>query len=445
MEDINSNFALFSDFIIYIISFFTIEVNNYFLLNLFLDLIIIIVVIIVIKCAKEGPKMITLLVIIYLAFISLGLPDSLLGSTWPAMRLTLNAPLSMAGILSMFISGCTIISSLNSARLIQRFKTSRITLVSVFLTAAALMGYSFAPSVIWLFLLAIPLGLGAGAIDSGLNNFVALHYEAKHMSWLHCFWGIGATLGPVIISCFLNNDNNWRGGYRIISIIQFVLVIALVISLPKWKVVENKNSETEKKEDKFITNREAIKIRGAKWALLTFICYCSVETTTGLWSSTFLTQNKGLSTATAAAIVSLYYAGITIGRGMGGFLTLKFKPNTLILSGCVVSSCGMVLYMLPLHTFFSAVALIMIGVGFAPIFPNMLQETPVRFGKKASQTMMGLQMGFAYIGSTITPLVFGFLADKIGSFLLPYFLLAVTLLLIISVSQVIRVKYKEEN
>lgn len=389
--------------------------------------------------------MTTLLVVIYLAFISLGLPDSLLGSTWPAMRLDLNAPLSMAGVLSMFISGCTIISSLNSSRLIQRFKTSRITLVSVLLTAIALLGYSFAPSFIWLFILAIPLGLGAGAIDSGLNNFVALHYEAKHMSWLHCFWGIGATVGPIIISRFLNANNNWRGGYRTISIIQFCLVIAMLITLPQWKVVETETSDSEEKEKKLITNKEALKLRGAKWALLTFICYCSVEMTTGLWSSTFLTENRGLSTATAAAFVSLYYGGITVGRAFSGFLTMKFKGNTLILGGCILSCAGIVLYMLPLPVFCSAIALIMIGIGFAPIFPNMLQETPVRFGKKASQTMMGLQMGFAYIGSTFVPVVFGFLADKIGSFLLPYFLLVVTLLMIAASGRIAVVKYQEDE
>ena len=389
--------------------------------------------------------MTTLLVVIYIAFISLGLPDSLLGSTWPAMRLDINAPLSMAGVLSMFISGCTIISSLNSARLIQRFKTSRITLVSVFLTATALMGYSFVPSLIWLFILAIPLGLGAGAIDSGLNNFVALHYEARHMSWLHCFWGIGATLGPIIISGFLNVNNNWRGGYRTISIIQFCLVIAMLITLPKWKVVENDAADAEKKEQKLITNREALKIKGAKWALITFICYCSVEMTTGLWSSSFLTENRGLSAATAAAFVSLYYGGITIGRAFSGFLTIKFKANTLILAGGILSCIGIVLYMLPLPVFFSAIALLMIGIGFAPIFPNMLQETPARFGKKASQTMMGLQMGFAYIGSTFVPVVFGFLADKIGSFLLPYFLLVVTLLMIAASGRIAAIKYEEEE
>ena len=389
--------------------------------------------------------MTTLLVIIYLAFISLGLPDSLLGSTWPAMRLDLNAPLSMAGVLSMLISGCTIISSLNSARMIRKFKTSKITLVSVFLTAAGLMGYSFAPSVIWLFILAIPLGLGEGAIDSGLNNFVALHYEARHMSWLHCFWGIGATVGPVIISYFLNDNNNWRSGYRTISIIQFVLVIVMLVSQPMWKIAEGETVAVRVKEEKLITNREALKLRGAKWAVLTFFCYCSVEMTTGLWSSTFLIENRGLSAATAAAFVSLYYGGITVGRAFSGFLTMKFNGNTLILGGGMISCLGVILYILPLPVVFSAIALVIIGIGFAPIFPNMLQETPVRFGKKASSTMMGLQMGCAYIGSTFVPGIFGFLADKIGSFILPGFLLVITLLLIASSGRVALVKYQEED
>lgn len=217
--------------------------------------------------------MTTLLVIIYLAFISLGLPDSLLGSVWPAMRIDINAPLSMAGIVSLFISGCTIVSSLNSTRLIHRFKTSRVTLVSVFLTATALLGFSFAPSVIWLFVIAVPLGLGAGAIDSGLNNFVALHYEARHMSWLHCFWGIGATTGPIIISSVLNVSHNWRNGYRIISMVQFVLFIVLLITIPKWNIAETEQT-SEKSDGKALSNMEALKLPGAKWAVLSFVCYC---------------------------------------------------------------------------------------------------------------------------------------------------------------------------
>lgn len=329
--------------------------------------------------------------------------------------------------------------------MIRKFKTSKITLVSVFLTAAGLMGYSFAPSVIWLFILAIPLGLGAGAIDSGLNNFVALHYEARHMSWLHCFWGIGATVGPVIISYFLNDNNNWRSGYRTISIIQFVLVIVMLVSQPMWKIAEGETVAVRVKEEKLITNREALKLRGAKWAVLTFFCYCSVEMTTGLWSSTFLIENRGLSAATAAAFVSLYYGGITVGRAFSGFLTMKFNGNTLILGGGMISCLGVILYILPLPVVFSAIALVIIGIGFAPIFPNMLQETPVRFGKKASSTMMGLQMGCAYIGSTFVPGIFGFLADKIGSFILPGFLLVITLLLIASSGRVALVKYQEED
>ena len=262
------------------------------------------------------------------------------------------------------------------------------------------------------------------------------------MSWLHCFWGIGATTGPIVISYFLNHDNNWRGGYRVVSIFQFILVIVMVAALPKWKIVENDSDNEQKEEEKLITNKEALKIRGAKWALLTFICYCSVEITAGLWSSTYLTENRGLSASTAAAFVSLYYGGITIGRGLSGFLTMKFKANTLILGGCILSCMGLFLYILPLPAVCSAIALIMMGIGLAPIFPNTLQETPVRFGKKASQTMMGLQMGFAYIGSTFIPVIFGFLADKIGSFLLPYFLLVFMILLIVATGRVARVKYQ---
>lgn len=386
--------------------------------------------------------MTTLLVIIYLAFISLGLPDSLLGSTWPAMRLDLNAPLSMAGIISLFISGCTIISSLNSTRMIRRFKTSKVTLVSVFLTASALIGFSFAPSVIWLFIIAIPLGLGAGAIDSGLNNFVALHYEARHMSWLHCFWGIGATSGPIIISSVLKVSNNWRDGYRIISLIQFVLFVALLITLPKWKIVET-DVETEEQEEKVLSNLEALKLPGAKWAILSFVCYCSVEMTTGLWSSSYLVDHKGLSTAAAAGFVSLFYGGITGGRALSGFLTMKFKTNTLILSGCIVSIIGIILFMLPLHAVFSAIALVLIGVGLAPIFPGMLHQTPVHFGKAASQTMMGLQMGVAYVGSTFVPLIFGLIAGRVSTVLLPYFLIVFSVTMLICCKRVSYIKVEE--
>jgi len=389
--------------------------------------------------------MITLLVIIYLAFISLGLPDALLGSSWPAMRVELGAPLSMAGILAMFISGCTIISSLGSSYMINRFKTSRVTIFSVALTAIALLGYSFAPSTLWLFFLALPLGLGAGAIDSGLNNFVALHYKAKHMSWLHCFWGIGATAGPFLMSIFLNNNNNWRGAYRSISFIQIALFIAMLFTLPLWKVIENNTNTLSKQCDKSYSNRDALKAHGAKWSLLVFICYCSVEITTGLWSSSYLSEYKNVSAATAAGIVSLYYASITVGRALTGFLTMKFKNDTLILSGTLLSIFGIIIYMLPLPVFYSAFALILIGLGFAPIFPCMLHQTPERFGKTASQTMMGLQMGSAYVGSTFMPLIFGFLAGNFNTALLPYYLFIISIFMLIATKKISMVKFNESE
>lgn len=384
----------------------------------------------------------TILIIIYFAFISLGLPDSLLGSAWPALRLDIGADVSMAGVLSMFISGCTIISSLNSARLIHRFRTSRITVISVFLTAFALMGYSFSNHIVWLFVLAVPLGLGGGCIDSGLNNFVALHYEARHMSWLHSFWGVGATLSPFIISIFIQ-ANNWRGGYRFISLLQFALFLVMLVTLPKWKAVESGAQIAAEKEEKFITNREALKLPGAIWALLTFIAYCSVEMTTGLWSATYLTETRGMSAAAAAAYVSLYYGGITGGRLLTGFLTQKMDNDRIIACGVCLSAVGTVLYMLPLPQIFAAVALVLIGLGFAPVFPCSLHQTPIRYGKAASQTMMGMQMGFAYIGSTFAPLLFGFLAGNISPALLPYFLLAGIALLLLSARQAAKVKAKE--
>lgn len=383
-----------------------------------------------------------ILIIIYFAFISLGLPDSLLGSAWPAMRLDIGAELSMAGILSMFISGCTVISSVNSAKLIHRFETSRIVVVSVFLTAFALLGYSFSNNIVWLFVLAIPLGLGGGCIDSGLNNFVALHYEAKHMSWLHCFWGIGATMSPFIISLFIRG-NNWRGGYQFIAILQFCLFFVMLFTLPKWKVAESSLKLTAEKEEKLISNREALKLPGAVWALLTFITYCSVEMTTGLWSASYLTGTRGLPAATAAALVSLYYGGITIGRLITGFLTQKYKNDTLIACGIALSAVGVILYMLPLPTVFSAIALLLIGLGFGPVFPCSLHQTPVRFGKQASQTLMGLQMGTAYIGSTFAPLLFGFLADHINISLLPWFLLVIIALMFLAARRAGKVVYKE--
>ncbi|MEG1385004.1 MAG: MFS transporter [Oscillospiraceae bacterium] len=379
--------------------------------------------------------MTTLFVIICLAFISLGLPDSLLGAIWPSAQIELGAALSTAGIISTVVCAGTIISSLFSARIINKFKTAPVTIISVLMTAVALVGYSYTPSVLWIFIFAIPLGLGAGSVDAALNNYVALHYQAKHMSWLHCFWGVGATLGPVIIS--LLSKSGWRTGVRTISLIQFVLVIVLILSLPLWKRQESQAIHTTE-SSVFISNRDALKIPGLKYALLSFFCYCGVELTTGLWSASYLVGTKGISPSTAAAWVSLYYGGITIGRFVLGFVLGRTSSKTMIRLGTAVCALGTVILALPLPDVYSLLALLLIGAGAAPIYPCLIHETPARFGKAASQSAIGLQMAAAYIGSTVLPPVFGFMAQYISITLLPYYLLTIIALMFIAGEQINR-------
>ena len=375
--------------------------------------------------------MITLiLIIIYLAFISLGLPDSLLGSAWPVMQTDLSVGFSSAGIISMIISGGTIVSSLLSCKFINRFGTGKVTFVSVTMTAVALLGFSISPSFIWLCIIAIPLGLGAGSVDTALNNFVALHYKAKHMSWLHCFWGIGATSGPVIMSLFIAKNNGWQKGYFTISLIQFSLVFLLFITLPLWKMFEKNDEESlDKKED--IEKISPLKMPGVKLALLSFVCYCAAESTAGLWGRSYLVNYKGLSADNAARWISLFYAGITLGRFLTGFLTMKFNNLILIRSGQVICIIGVVCLLLPLPIYFSMISLILIGLGCAPIYPCMIHETPTRFGKVESQSIIGLQMAFAYIGSTFMPPILGFIASKSSIMIFPYFLLCYILIMFI--------------
>lgn len=375
--------------------------------------------------------MITLiLIIIYLAFISLGLPDSLLGSAWPVMQTDLSVGFSSAGIISMIISGGTIISSLLSGKLINRFGTGKVTFVSVTMTAIALLGFSAAPSFIWLCIMSIPLGLGAGSVDAALNNFVALHYKAKHMSWLHCFWGIGATSGPIIMSLFIAKNSGWRKGYFTISLIQFSLVFLLFITLPLWKRFEKNDEDASVDEEKNTEKISPLKIPGVKLALVSFVCYCAAEATAGLWGSSYLV-NKGLSPDDAAIGISLFYGGITLGRFLSGFLTMKLNNCMLIRLGQVICIIGAVCLLLPLPTYFSLVGLILVGLGCAPIYPCMLHETPTRFGTSASQSIMGLQMAFAYMGSTFMPPILGFIASKTSIMIFPYFLLCYMLIMLI--------------
>ncbi len=361
-----------------------------------------------------------LLIIIYLAFISLGLPDSLLGAAWPVMRPDFGAPLETAGLLFMTIAGGTIISSLLSGKVLKRFGTGKVTFVSVLMTAVALLGFHFAPSIGWLIVCAVPLGLGAGAVDAGLNDYVATHYKAHHMSWLHCFWGVGATLGPIIMAQFILEGNTWRNGYFVISSIQFALVIILLFTLPLWNKV-NKNSKVSLHDyqeatkdgsiDEDSKDIKPLQIKGVKLALASFLFYCGVEATVGLWGSSFLVNVKGLSAATAAGWVSFYYGGITIGRLITGFITFKTTNRTLIRTGQIIALTGAVILFLPLPSIFSLVGFIIVGLGLAPIFPCMLHETPARFGKRHSQTIMGYQMAVAYTGTTFMPPLLGFIAS----------------------------------
>lgn len=372
-----------------------------------------------------------LLIIIYLAFISLGLPDAILGSAWPMIHQDLHVGISFAGIVTMIISGGTIISSLLSEKLIRRFGTGGVTTFSVFLTAMGLLGIYFSPSFLWICLLGIPLGLGAGAIDSALNNFVALHYEAKHMNWLHCFWGIGATAGPFIMSVFLLKDNGWRLGYGTIGLIQTALVICLFFSLPLWKRFEaqpTQQSETYQS----VSLRTLIKRPGAKSALMAFFCYCAVELTTGLWGSSFLVLSKGVSTEIAAKWISLYYLGITVGRFLAGFMAVRLNNQKMIRLGQFICLGGVILLLIPASTNFQLFGFILIGLGCAPIYPAMLHETPNRFGKEWSQSIMGIQMATAYVGSTFVPPLFGILAKAIGFNGLPFFLLILIVMMLVT-------------
>lgn len=363
-----------------------------------------------------------LLAIIYISFISLGLPDSLLGATWPSMFKPLGVPVSYAGIISMIIAGSTIISSIFSDRLVRKFGTGKIIAVSVGLTATALLGFSFSHTFALLCIWAIPYGLGAGSVDAALNNFVALHYKAKHMNWLHCFWGVGATLGPYIMGACLTRNLSWNYGYRTIFYIQMGLVAILVFSLPLWKSQSGK-IETDQNSSTPLKFRQLLSLSGTKQILIAFFCYCSLEQVTGLWGSSYMVLNKGILPELAASLISLFYFGITGGRLVSGFLTAKLNSKKMIRLGLGVAMMGILLLTLSINHLMMCAGFILIGVGCAPIFPSLLHQTPEHFGINASQSMMGLQMASAYIGSTFSPIFIGFIIEKISVTIYPLFLL----------------------
>ena len=376
----------------------------------------------------RGRNMVStaLLMMIYLSFISLGLPDSMLGSAWPAMNVSLNAPLWGAGLVQMLISFCTIISSLNSAKLIRRFGTGKLTAISVATTALALLGFSLAKNYAFLLLMAVPLGLGAGAVDAGLNNYVALHCEAKHMSWLHCFWGIGTIIGPMILSAVLRVGGSWATGYRAVGLIQCAVSALLFATLGMWK---HGNIQQEEHGAKALSVWEVLSLPGAKAGMVTFLCYCAVESTLGLWGATYISQVRGVDEATAASFGAMFYIGITVGRAISGFMAMKLLPKQMVRVGQALLALGCIFMMIPAGSALSGIGLVVCGLGCAPIYPNIIQDTPVNYGTENSQAAVGVQMAFAYVGSTFLPSIFGALAGVGGYGLLPYFAISICVLM----------------
>ena len=373
-----------------------------------------------------------LLIIIYLSFISLGLPDALLGAAWPSMYPQFDVPVSYAGIISMIIALGTVISSLQSDRLTRKLGTGKVTAISVGITALALFGFSISHSFWMLCLWAIPYGLGAGSVDASLNNYVALHYESRHMSWLHCMWGVGASAGPYIMGYVLTAGREWNSGYRVIAVLQIVLTAILVCSLPLWKkrpaeIVLDGKIQTAKA----LTIREVLQLAGAKEILICFFCYCALEQTTGLWASSYLTLHKGVSADTAAAFASLFFIGITVGRALSGFLTMKFNDVQMIRLGEAVIGAGVLVMLLPFGQNLSLAGLILIGLGCAPVYPCVIHSTPAHFGADKSQAIIGIQMACAYVGTCLMPPVFGLIANHITVALLPVYLLIILVLMVI--------------
>ena len=366
-----------------------------------------------------------LLPVIYLAFISLGLPDSLLGSAWPSMYTELGASLSWAGIVSMIISAGTIVSALCSERLNLRLGTGGVTFLSVMLTAVALLGFSLSTSFWQLCLWAVPYGLGAGSVDAALNNYVALHYESHHMSWLHCMWGVGASIGPVIMGRALAGGT-WQGGYRTIALLQFALTAVLLLSLRLWK---RPQANVEGADFKPHPIPELLRRPGVPQVLLCFFCYSALEATAGMWAASYCTLVRGIDAETAARWASLFYVGITIGRGVCGFLTMKISDQNMIRLGQALIAAGVVLVLAPLGQGTLFAGLITVGLGCAPIYPSIIHETPVNFGRDVSMSMTGLQMATAYVGSCLMPPLFGLLAQYVTPMLYPWFLAVILALM----------------
>ena len=377
-----------------------------------------------------------LLAIIYMSFISLGLPDGLLGAAWPSMVPELSAPVSFAGVIFIIISVGTVISSLLSQRLNLRFGPGKVTAFSVAMTAAALFGFASSRSTWQLCLWAVPYGLGAGSVDACLNNYVALHYASRHMSWLHCMWGIGASVGPYIMGAVLSAGRHWSAGYRSLGVLQLALTALLLLSLPLWKKGEEQG---EGEKAKPLRLKEILAIPGAKPLLLAFFCYCALEQTMGLWAGSYLALYRSFTPERAAGFTGLFFLGITLGRALNGFLTIRFSDSFLTRTGFVIMALGIAAVLLPLGDALALAGLVLVGLGCAPVYPCIIHATPARFGAGRSQAVIGILMAGAYLGNCLMPPLFGLIANHISIGLLPPYLLLLLAVMALSHRQAVRI------
>ncbi len=369
-----------------------------------------------------------LLIILYIAFIAIGLPDSILGSAWPSMYPEFEIDVSCAGIVSFIIALGTIISALCADKLISKFGTGKVTVASIGLSTIALFGFSIASEFWILCLFALPYGMAAGSIDSGMNNFAALNFESRHLSWLHCMWGVGTVIGPYVLGYVLAHDMNWRASYRILGVIMFVLFLVVLLSLPLWK---GSRGGTEGEDFTHVSLNKLVRMPGVKEAMVAFFCYCALEQTAMLWGSSYMVLEGGVSSETAARLGSLFFIGITVGRVISGFLTIKLSDDLLIRVGYVVVVIGIVTLLMPFGNMCIYAGLLLIGFGCAPIYPCTIHATPIHFGTEYSQSVISIQLASAYTGICLMPPLFGFLAGKIGVFLLPFYLAVILAVMVI--------------
>ena len=365
-----------------------------------------------------------LLALIYLAFVGLGLPDALLGTAWPVMYPELGVDVSSMGIVTFIISCGTIFSSLNSDRLTRRFGAGKVTAVSIGLTALALLGFSFSGSFWLLCVLAVPYGLGAGSVDAALNNYVAIHYASRHMSWLHCMWGVGASIGPYIMS-FALSGGQWQAGYRYVGLVQIVISAVLLLSLPLWKGQKASSGTESSGESRSapLSLKQVVAIPGVKGIIVTFFCYCALEWTALQWAASYLVLHLGIEESTAAGYGGLFLLGMTIGRALSGFLTFKFNDTQMIRIGSCVVFAGLLAMLLPLGITGTLIGLFALGLGCAPIYPSIIHSTPTLFGAEKSQAIIGVQMAAAYTGSLIAPPVLGLIMQYVTPGFYPWFVL----------------------